>query len=1387
MNQSKNGNKKRKGFLHLLIYLLFVNSSIFAQDIISINDLRMRHFQLKDGLSSQMVERIIQDQHGFIWLGTYNGLLRYDGHHFEKVLDGKIGAILEDNQGYIWIGTERDLIRYNPINGEQKSFFYKPKAPPKDRYDIIALAQDATGAICIGTNSDCLVRLIPSGKDSFAIHQYPCSYDKNLRRPNELKDTLAGNWLWNIVTAENGTTWLGTGSSFSEMVIPDSSQPERVQFRYMIPSYEPYLPQDYFGTAHISKGQNGKLWVVVRHDRKPEHFNFGLIFQFDPSTRQFVEYSNTQSPSIFYRYLLEDQEGNLWNGPYVNGLQLITPNDIDTIDTHHRHIKSYQRIPFVKEGDISIGGNNVQGFLQDQSGSIWVLSNYNGIYQIPPKLNAFAYYKLPLFTPDDYNNVSSVLSGDENAVWVSTWQNGLFHFNTKTGESTTFNTRDNSFPNIVSELFRDSKKQMWVLTEKRTIHFFNKAKNQFEAYPIGLSSEDIANPNRTFFLSGVSEDREGRFWMGANGMGLICFDPKQKIVLKQYLPDPEKKNWIESEGILKTICDEEGNIWAGSGYRGLYKLNKPLTDEEHFDRCLREFPMIGKLLIDRQNRFWVGTLAHGLILFDKKQLQLQERFSTDNGLGSSTIWDILEDHNGLLWLITPSGIIRFDPNTFEHKLFGKGYGFKLSQKLYNGGYINEDNQLIIGGKGGFYTLDLNTNKLDKSDKPQIVLQQLTLNNTLQTVDEEYSVLDSNLIYKRHLHLTHRQNNFSISYTGLYFDDPPNIKYQYLLENYHQDWQDVGSLREARFSNLPKGEYLLRVKAINESAHDEAKLSISIHPPWWWNNWSKLFYTLIAGLFLWTYFRFRKRLEKERQENEKISTMQRLQSRFFANISHEFRTPLTLIKGPLEDELMLTSNRDKKEKLERMHYQTQRMLGLVNELLDLSKINSGKLKIDSKPNDLHKFLIVLANSFLSYAEFKNVNYIFNIPSTPQFVFFDAIQTEKIFVNLLSNAFKHCKENGQVVFEAFYESKKEQLLFSIRNDGETIPSQELNKIFNQFYQASNASRQGSGVGLALVKELINLMEGQIEVSSTEADGTCFSGSISLVLFKENALKTFHRPTPAAVQKSFVLKDKTFHQSDSSTVSFGSEETPLILLVEDNSELRSYLIEVLKNFQILQATNGQEGWNLAVEHLPDLILSDVMMPVLDGVEMSHKLKEDSRTDHIPIILLTAKADLDSRLAGFESGIDDYLAKPFNAKELQIRVRNLIDQRTKLKQRFKQNIQSGFADLNLKSADQKFLEKALNIVNLNFSNPEFNIQTFSTEMFLSRTHLFKKLKSITGQNPTEFIRNIRLERAAELLKANSDTISQIAFSVGFNNMSYFTKCFKEKYGRTPSEFLNK
>jgi signal transduction histidine kinase/DNA-binding response OmpR family regulator len=663
-------------------------------------------------------------------------------------------------------------------------------------------------------------------------------------------------------------------------------------------------------------------------------------------------------------------------------------------------------------------------------------------------------------------------------------------------------------------------------------------------------------------------------------------------------------------------------------------------------------------------------------------------------------------------------------------------------------------------------------------------------------------------------LPHKKNKVHFRYALPYYINVGHHSYRYKLESYQDEWSSWNQQNHVTFTNLPPGEYIFSVEGRNllGAISPPAELAFSIAAPWHQSWWAYGFYLLAGFLGMAAIVRFRSRqLRKEKlalqklvmartaelqvrnellneqtqqlaKHTEELKKVDKLKSRLFANISHEFRTPLTLLKGPLDRLKRFPESGLQKKDLEMMRRNTDRLLRLVNQLLDLSKVDAGTLPVNLTEGNLYKFLRALTSSFSSHAASRNIDYQIQIPPGKSWAAFDRDKLEKIVLNLLSNAFKFTGDDGWIRFEAI--QQKDLLELSVADNGVGIPASELDSIFDRFYQVDDSDRkidEGTGIGLALVKELVNLLNGTITVDSTLGEGTTFFAQLPIQEIQspkssdERLIETILEKMPRVE----LSKQKHIH---------ANAEAKLVLVVEDNADMRNYVAEQLgDSYKVELAGSGQEGLLVAQESIPDLVVTDLMMPEMDGLELCKLLKSDERTSHIPVLVLTAKAGMNSKLEGLETGADVYLTKPFDARELKAQVQNLIRQREKLREIFATSDPFAPQDIHWTSLDQQFLQKLLDLLERKYQDPKFGSQELQKTLNLSKTVLYRKIKALTGQSPTEFLRNFRLKRAAQILLNNGETVSQTAFSVGFNNLSYFAKCFKELHGVSPSAYARK
>jgi len=806
---------------------------------------------------------------------------------------------------------------------------------------------------------------------------------------------------------------------------------------------------------------------------------------------------------------------------------------------------------------------------------------------------------------------------------------------------------------------------------------------------------------------------------------------------------------------------------------------------------------------------------------------------------------ITGNSNGNLWMATEKGLVIFDPTPdlgLHCKLFERSDGLPYEGSIIAPLFRSRSGKIFVpskyGSQNGFYCFHPDSVILN-THIPQVVITDFKVRNNP-------FILDSNISLLKHINLRYNENYLSFEFAALDYVNTGKNQYAYKLEGIDDNWISSGNRRFAAYTSVPPGNYTFFVKGSNNDGIWNEKgtsLLITIDPPPWKTWWAFTIYGLVLGFMVYGLRqydlkrqRLKQKLEIEQVEAEKLKELDSMKSRFFANISHEFRTPLTLILGPLDKHLQKLKDKGLKKDMSIMQRNARRLQKLINQLLDLSKLESGKMKLHAQELDAIPLIRGYVQSFESLAKQKSIELSFQVAAAGAAketaaataaaagkkdlkipVYADQDKLEKILFNLLSNAFKYTSEGGRIEIEVCswqfavgrtsqvtsHKSHIDSLLISISDTGSGIPPEKLPHIFDRFYQTDDIytkDGEGTGIGLALTKELVELHHGSIEVQSEVGVGTTFL--VYLPLGNEHL-------TPEELGEKGERKKEQEEEIGNWQLAIGSDsiakdrapcpvpcatdrDEHLILIVEDNTDLRLYIRTFLdQSYQVIEAEDGRQGFERALEHIPDLIISDVMMPQMDGYELCIKLKTNELTSHIPVILLTARASKESKIEGLETGADDFIVKPFDSDELIIRIKNLLDQRKRLSRLIEERIQKSVVpgylsieDSNITSMDEQFLKKAFDTMKENYSDPEFNVEEFSQEMNMSRNQLHRKIKALTRHTAVEFIRSYRLNRAAEFIKKKSATIAEIAYDVGFSSPSYFSECFQKQFGILPSDY---
>jgi signal transduction histidine kinase/DNA-binding response OmpR family regulator len=1231
-----------------------------------------------------------------------------------------------------------------------------------------AFCEDHKGNIWIGT------------RDA-GLNRYNRDKDNFTRYPHKEEDinSLSHNYVTRIFEDSQNRLWVGTWGGGINRLNHKTGTFTRIRHQAgndNSPGSDRCI--------YIDEDRSNNLWfssefALDRLDHEKNkwiHFkNEGIFPKNDTWTWTFIPFH-------------QDEKGILWFFAPSGKLLLLDP-DKNTHNLVQQNSQNHYGIHTAA---------NITAISKDQAYNLWFGTNCRGIYKLDPYAQHF---HTIIHDPGDFNSLSSnsitcMLKSklQQNRIWVGT-SNGLDIFNPKTMKVDHEPAMQKLFKGkTISALLEDEFETLWIGTRLDGLYKYDLKNGRLFHYSY-RSVDGITNS--LFTIWSIFKDKANELWIlnNATPYGLSRFT--KNVLFKHYKFETQ---YSESNLLNMGFCfcdEDENSFWVGTK-SGLYLYHMKL------DRFIRHFLdgyEIFRIFKDSKKNFWIGTTFNGFGLFDPKTGRVVF-YNDRHGLSHNKVNSIIEDDEGYLWLSTDGGLSKFDPvnKTFTNYYCEHG----LPSAIFHPAELKlESGEIwmatIDGGIVAFNPKDIKLNPIP----PKVVLTNFRISNESVTIGKD-SPLQADITVTKDIHLSHWQNDISIEVTALHYSHPSKNRYAYRLENHDKDWLYTGTNRIATYTNLDPGKYTFRARAANsDGVWNEAGVSlhIIIDPPWWKTWWAYGLYVVLFGAIVYGAFRYqlnRARMKQElileKEHAEKLEEIDQIKSRFFTNISHEFRTPLTLILGPLENLFSKTTGKKLKTEYSIMLRNGRRLLQLINQLLDFSKLEAGHMTIYRKTENIVQLLKGIVGSFASAADQKNISLTFKTQEDKVLASVDPDKFEKILTNLLSNALKFTHEGGRIevvlnlikLDQIESQVKKENLLEIIVSDtGIGISAEHLKHIFDRFYQADPSQtrkHEGTGLGLALTKELVELHDGKISVVSEEGVGTTFKVYLHVGKPEDQEISVDE-------QMEHRVDDVGFEEESIEEIEkVGSKKRapkPIVLVVEDNMDVQLYIKGLLSSqYSMEQAKDGLEGFEKATSIIPDLIINDVMMPYMDGFELCEKLKTDERTSHIPIIMLTARATDSSKLKGLEIGADDYLIKPFNPKELRIRVKNLIDQRAKLRERFSKEIILQPRDIAVTSMDERFLQRAMEIVEAHMGDSDFHIEHFCLEIGMSRVQLHRKLRALVNQSTTEFIRSLRLKRAADLLRKKAGNVTEVAFQVGFNDSAYFTACFRKQFGVSPKKY---
>jgi signal transduction histidine kinase/ligand-binding sensor domain-containing protein/CheY-like chemotaxis protein/AraC-like DNA-binding protein len=1374
---------KRRRFFLLIILLLMMTTGNSQPEKIPQKNIVFSALPENLGLSQTSVNAILQDKDGFLWVGTWSGLYRYDGYTTKVFHSGPgesdlksnlISSLFEDHEGNLWVGTHvSGLFLFDKTTQRFTNFRYEGgRKNSISNNNIWEVIEDAGHNLWIATEN---------GLNLFDRKTKQFTHFKNV--PSDV-ESLSDNFVSDLFFDSSGTLWVATNYGLNKLVSHNGST---AVFQRFVDANAEDAHNFVYQVCEAKVNNTNEIWFITKK---------GLKYLRGDEIVNFLPENKSPNHSLFRSMLLVGgSDPHLILGSAVD-VSLFNLSE----RRFSRHVPYFQKT--VEEGSSMAA----TALYVDRAGVLWV-GTKKGLYKFDSYGEDF-----DLVLTSTFDETNSIITGIEQSTrgyWISSIGGGLFHREGNTFTSFSIPVkRKNDFAPFVQSLFSDSRKRIWMATAGAGIIRFDgekalKEKRISAVEHYHLQSQPAISDD---YIVSFTEDREGTVWAGTWQGYLISISDDRLY--------EHRNTTFGGLPIVVLHTDNTGTIWAGTRGNGVFRMRTKgesfdITHFRHEANNKKSLPnnFVNAIFEDHTGAMWFGTEG-GLILFDRRN-EIFQSWELKDGPANKAIVAILEDDAGKLWCSHAEGITIVDPRdtlqtsvrTFDvHDMIQGGF-------FYNNVCLKDrEGNLLFGGSNGYNVIhpgSVTTNPL----QPNVVISDFRINNESIETGKEFNgrvVLPDPVYTSQRIEVEYFESTILFEFAALDFAAPEKIRYAYTLEGFDKGWSytDAGR-RFASYTNLPDGKYSFRVRATNNDGvwgTTERTISVVVHPPWWKTSYAFVLYVVIGFLLLYAFrklillranFRHEIRLERVRSDN--IEKLNKAKLQFFTNISHEFRTPLTLILGPVQNLIDSGSGgRYVRDQLHTIHNNAQRLLRLINQLLDFRKAESGNLQIHASEGNLVRFAREIKLSFDGLAGQMKINFTLQSSSNVINVYFDPDHFEKILFNLLSNAFKHTPEGGEIRIQVIEEQRSVAL--SVTNTGKGIRPEHFDNIFQTFFSYDEEHHHtGTGIGLALVKSLVEAHHGEIKVESVPDVKTTFTIVLPLGKehFTEDELSTI--PVDAERVDRSQLEESSSHDEASAEVVTPSdahvslEDLQKLLIVEDNPEVRAYIRSVfVRKYVVLEAEDGKQGLAIAQEEVPDIIISDVMMPVMDGINLCRNLKSSVKTSHIPVILLTARTSLIFKVEGLETGADDYVIKPFSPKVLQLKVRNLLRTQESLRKTFQQrevlNIEPKKVTLN--SSDEVFLTKVMDSVEKNMSNPDYSIEVLLDDVGMSRMQMYRKLKALTGQSANEFIRTMRLKRAAQLITQKQLTIAEITYAVGFNDLQYFRESFKKFFGVTPSEY---
>lgn len=1314
----------------------------------------MENLNVENGLSNNYVLDIVQDKRGFLWIATEAGLNRFDGYSFisfnslnSKLKNAEINSLFYDTEDdLLWIGTKENLS------------IMKCSTLELDNYDMLddVILKNITD-ISLGKNNRIWIT---------THHEGVVCYDKKSNKVKLYNSSLIENlpnYNWCSYEDDKGYLYIGHGDKGLSVVNLKNLSMERFMHDPLNPNS---IPGDKVYT--INSDRQGNLWIGT---------NQGLAL-FNSHKSEFIVFKhNSFNPSSLagnkVYNIKEMNDGTLWIASDIGGISILDLYNIDYINPEN--VEFINIIP--SDDNFTLSSGNIRSLFQDSFNNIWV-GNYSVgldfISHSRKKINTFSYYYVK-GNKIRNKSIKGIWVDSKEQLWLGSKNEVTIWKETKLLSSFSLTSYTKNYDSFVYSIVEDSQGDIYLGMDEGGLFKYNYKKESFNR---------IDNPSKKLEVQSLFIDNN-KLWIGSKD-GLYSY--VDGVFQEENFID----NIVFARSIMGIAQDIKGNLWIGTFGGGLYLFDKNKTFKANINASNGFSNSISQISNDSKEGIWIGTRDAGLFHFPIiDDIESFVNYGKNEGLTDLFIRSIQEDSLGNIWFSTNNNLFALDRNNNLMKSYDYKDGLPIGNFSNGSSAIDSNGIVYFGSLGGVCYFNPKELLMEEAVAPVQIVNCKVYNKQL-----DYNNLEK-LIFPldNKVELNYNQNSFSLSFSVPDFSQSKHVEYAYQVEGLENQWSNILKENQVTFRSLPPGKYVFNVKARlkNQDWDDEnmASMTVLIHPPFWMTWYAKLVYFLISTGIIYFIIRSYKRklklkgsLEIERRNNYNEQLLNEERMRFYTNIAHELRSPLTLILGPLEDlteDSQIPGKSGKKIKM--IYNSANQLLDLVNQILEFRKMEPQNKKLTVAKEDIARLVTEIGLRYKELNRNPDLKFTVVIEVDSLFIYFDSDVVTTILNNLLSNAFKYTSK-GRVTLSLSLVSDlaDEYVEIQVSDTGYGIAEEVLPYIFDRYYQAKGKHQaSGTGIGLALAKSLAVLHKGELRVKSVVGEGSTF---------------TFRLLANAVYSDALHKEQKQYHSESLSVVlnkekEDEMEQQPLALVVEDNIDIREYIVSSLSSeYKVFEANNGKEGLQIALDVIPNVIVSDIMMPEMDGTEFCRAIKRDVRTNHIPVILLTAKDSIQDKEKGYESGADSYLTKPFSAKLLRSRINNLLKSREELARLITTRIKgeepiSLHENIGLSNLDQQFLEKVVEIIEDNLDNGDFDVSYIAEKVYMSNSTLYRKIKGLTGVSTNEFIRKIRLKHSLKLLQSGDYNVTESAYMTGFNNMAYYRECFKKEYGVLPSEYL--